>query len=186
MGCTHTKEQTIIPTENNEFLKTHFHDSEIFEWCQIFVEKSRGKSNTSSTNLIACINQELCRTYFHQLHPNGDVTRLTNAFFSAYDLNNDGTIDFSEFLHAVSIIRRGDCKEKLALLFLLFDTNHDGSIDRLKLINIMEALYQTKGIDYRDSYNILLRRVDLIIDRLENGQNDGKISKEQFIDNCLL
>lgn len=193
MGCTHANERTVVPPHQSrltdeqieELLNTRFNQSEILDWYQVFSAKCGAKRHLSSNASTACINKSLFIDYFNRLHPNGDVTPLTEAFFRTYDLNNDGTIDFMGFMHAVSIIRRGDLKEKLAFLFSLLDADQKGYIDRLKLVQMMEALYQIQGINYRDSYNILLEKVDHIIHKLDKERVDGRISKQQFIENCL-
>ncbi len=197
MGCAHsnekTKDQIVVNTSQQklseeqieQLLKTRFSRSEILGWHRIFIEKCGASGDTSSSFLIACINKQLFIDYFNQLHPNGDVTRLTETFFRTYDLNNDGTIDFMEFMNAVSIIRRGDLTEKLSFIFSLLDSNQEGYIDRLKLVQIMEALYNIKGINYTNSYNILLRKVDSIITRLDKDKEEGRILRNKFIESCM-
>jgi Ca2+-binding EF-hand superfamily protein len=196
MGCSHSnekiKDRTVVNTSQQQLseeqieqlLKTRFNRSEILDWHRAFNEKC-GASGDKSSFLTACINKPLFIDYFNQLHPNGDVTRLTETFFRTYDLNNDGVIDFMEFMHAVSIIRRGDLPEKLSLIFSLLDSNQEDYIDRLKLVQMMEALYNVKGINSTDGYNILLRKVDSIITRLDKDKEGGRILRYQFIESCM-
>jgi Ca2+-binding EF-hand superfamily protein len=176
--------QQLSEEQIEQLLKTRFSRSEIVNWHQAFIEKC-GVSGDVSSYLTARINKPLFTDYFNQLHPNGDVTRLTESFFRTYDLNNDGAIDFMEFMHAISIIRRGDLTEKLSLIFSLLDSNQEGYIDRLKLVEMMEALYNIKGIDYKDSYNILLRKVDNLLTRLDQDKEGGRIFRYKFIESCM-
>jgi Ca2+-binding EF-hand superfamily protein len=90
-----------------------------------------------------------------------------------------------EFMHAVSIIRRGDLTEKLSLIFSLLDSDQEGYIDRLKLVKMMQALYHVKGINYQDGYNILLRKVDNLIARLDKDKEGGRIFRYNFIESCM-
>ena len=145
MGCAHSSnERTTADTSQlsegkiEQLLAIHFTREEILDWYRTFIEKC-GASGDSSL-LTVCINKSLFIDYFNQLHPNGDVTRLTEMFFRTYDFNDDGIIDFIEFMHAVSIIRRGDLMGKLSLIFSLLDSDQKGYIDRLKLVRMMEAL----------------------------------------------
>ena len=131
------------------------------------------------------IDKLLFIDYFNQLHPNGDVSRLTETFFHTYDLNGDGVIDFMEFMHAVSIIRRGDLTEKLSFIFSLLDSDQNDSIDRVKLVKMMEALYRVKGLNYKDGYNVLLKKVDSLIARFEKDKESGRIPRYKFIESCL-
>lgn len=188
MGCVHSNERTVGNTQLSEeqieqlLLQTRFSRSEILDWYQVFIEKCGGHGDSL---LPACINKSLFIDYFNQLNPTGDVTRLTETFFRAYDLNNDGRIDFMEFMHAVSVIRRGDLTEKLSFIFSLLDSDQKGYVDRLKLVQMMEALYNMKGLNYSDGYNILLRKVDRIITRLDRDQEEGRIDRDKFIENCM-
>lgn len=186
MGCSHSNEKIVNNSREKlndeqieQLLKLQFNHSEILDWHHVFVERCQGKI------FPACIDKSIFIDYFKQLHPNGDVIRLTEIFFRTYDLNNDGLIDFMEFMYAMSIIRRGDLTEKLSLIFSLLDFDQQGYIDRLKLVHVMESLYNIKGINYTDSYNILLRKVDNIITKLDKDKEDGQISKNKFIDNCM-
>ncbi|CAF1142581.1 unnamed protein product [Adineta ricciae] len=174
-------EQQLTDEQINQLLQTRFNRSEILDWYRAFV-KNCGNNRSF---LTSSLNKTLFIDYFNQLHPNGNVTRLTETFFRTYDMNNDGRIDFMEFMHAVSIIRRGDLTEKLSLIFSLLDADQQGYIDRLKLVNMMEALYDVKGIDYNDSYNVLLRKVDNLIARLDKDKEGGRILRYKFIESCM-
>lgn len=193
MGCAHSNERTVVNTSQlqlseeqiEQLVKVGFSRSEILDWYRTFIEKCGAVGDSSSSLLSVCINKSLFINYFNQLHSNGDITRLTEIFFRAYDLNNDGAIDFMEFMNAVGIIRRGDLTEKLSFLFSLLDCNQQGYIDRLKLVQIMEALYTMKGIDYNNGYNILLRKVDRFITRLDRNKDEGQICRSKFIECCI-
>ncbi|CAF0718712.1 unnamed protein product [Adineta steineri] len=180
----HISQQQLNDEQIEQLLKTRFSRSEINDWYHAFIEKCGAGSKTSSF-LTAHLNKQLFIDYFTQLHPNGDVIRLTETFFRTYDLNGDGSIDFMEFMHAVNIIRRGDLIEKLLLIFSLLDSNQDGYIDRLKLVKMMEALYNIKGINYKDNYNVLLRKVDSLITRFDTDKEGGRILRYKFIESCM-
>ncbi|UJR31090.1 hypothetical protein I4U23_018598 [Adineta vaga] len=177
--------QYLTDEQIEQLLKTRFDRSEIIDWYNVFIKKCGVGNDNNASFLTSHLNKSLFIDYFNQLHPNGDVTRLTETFFRTYDLNNDGNIDFMEFMHAVSIIRRGDLTEKLSLIFSLLDFQQQGYIDRLKLAKMMEALYNVKGIDYKDSYNVLLRKVDNLITRLDKDKEDDRILRYKFIESCM-
>lgn len=56
--------------------------------------------------------------------------KVVVSLFAAWDANGDGTIDFTELLHALSIMARGTREEQLSLLFAAYDVNHDGMLSR--------------------------------------------------------
>ncbi|CAF3581890.1 unnamed protein product [Rotaria sp. Silwood1] len=180
-----SSQQQLSEEQIEQLLKIRFNRSEIIDWYGVFLEKCGTNSNNKSSYLTAHIHKSLFIDYFNQLHPNGDVTRLTESFFRIYDINSDGIIDFMEFMHAISIIRRGDLTEKLSFIFSLLDSNQEGYIDRLKLVKMMEALYNIKGINYKDSYNVLLKKVDNLITRLDNDKERGRIIRYKFIESCM-
>ena len=188
MGCLHSNKRTIeqIPQPSEEqieeLLQRKFTRSEIVDWHRVFVEKCATDRSISSFD--AGINKSLFIDYFQQLHPTGDVSRLTELFFHAFDRNNDDIVDFMELMCAIAVIRRGDLKEKCALIFSLLDSDRTDCVDRVKLVQMMEALYQMKGVDYRDGYNILMNRVDRMITRFDQENNEGRICRSKFIDNC--
>ena len=187
MGCVHSDKRIMKdisqPNEEQieELIQRRFTRSEILDWYRIFLTKCPHQS-ISSFN--PCINKSLFIDYFKQLHPTGDVSRLTELFFHAFDRNNDGTIDFVEFMQAVAVIRRGDSMERLSFIFSLLDSDRTDYVDRVKFVQIFEALYDAKGLDYTDGYNVLLNKVDRIITRLDREKNDGRICRSKFIDNC--
>lgn len=184
MGCVHSNERMMNdisqPNEEQikELLQRQFTRSEILNWHRIFLAKCPISSFTP------CINKCLFIDYFKQLHPTGDVNRLTELFFHAFDRNNDGMIDFIEFMQAIAMIGRNDSTERLAFIFSLLDSDRTDYIDRVKFVQIFEALYDAKGWDYTDGYNVLLNKVDRIIIRLDREKNDGRIDRSKFIDNC--
>ena len=185
-NSSRTPPQQLSDKQTEQLLKTRFSHSEIVDWYRAFVQKcGRSHGDDPSSLLTAHLNKSLFIDYFNQLHPHGDVTRLTETFFRTYDLNGDGSIDFMEFMHAVSAIRRGDLTEKLSLIFSLLDVDQAGYIDRLKLVKMMEALYNVKGINYKDSYNVLLRKVDGLVARLDKDKEGGRIPRYKFIESCM-
>ena len=67
-------------------------------------------------------------------------SKYVSRMFQLFDADSDGTIDFNEFVKALSTLSdRGTLDEKLALSFLIYDADGDGKISRTELSDIFKA-----------------------------------------------
>ena len=60
--------------------------------------------------------------------------------FATFDANNDGTIDFDEFLLAIAATSQGDLDDRLEVAFEMYDVSGDGQIDQKELSNMILAM----------------------------------------------
>ncbi|PSN29805.1 Frequenin-1, partial [Blattella germanica] len=79
---------------------------------------------------------------YKQFFPQGDPSKFASLVFRVFDENNDGSIEFEEFIRALSITSRGNLDEKLHWAFRLYDVDNDGFITRDEMYNIVDAIYQ--------------------------------------------
>ncbi|XP_048864814.1 guanylyl cyclase inhibitory protein, partial [Brienomyrus brachyistius] len=62
--------------------------------------------------------------------------------FRTLDHNEDGVVDFREYVTAISMLTKGSPVEKLRWSFMLYDKDKDGSITREEMLEIMQAVYK--------------------------------------------
>ena len=75
----------------------------------------------------------------------GDPSEFAKYVFDVFDENRDGTIEFDEFIMALSVTSRGNLEEKLKWAFHLYDLDRDGYIERDEMLKIVKAIYSMVG-----------------------------------------
>merc|ERR1712203_825951 len=71
--------------------------------------------------------------------------------FRIYDENNDGHVDFVEFMVVYTIMAGGTSEDILKKIFRLFDVNSDGSISKKEMKRLVKDMY---GLLKREDPNI--------------------------------
>ncbi|XP_074598897.1 frequenin-1-like [Brevipalpus obovatus] len=150
---------------------TYFTEKEIREWYRGF------RKDCPNGNLT---EQGFFRIY-KQFFPHGDPSRFASLVFRVFDENQDGSIEFEEFIKALSVTSRGNLEEKLVWAFKLYDVDNDGYITRAEMASIVESIYAMLGNQKlpEDEEETPQERVNRIFDQLDKN-HDNKLTLEEF------
>ncbi|KAG1946229.1 guanylyl cyclase-activating protein 1-like [Pimephales promelas] len=147
------------------------------------------------TELTACHSHKWYRKFMTEC-PSGQLTfyefkkffglkNLSNSsneyvetMFKTFDINDDGFIDFMEYVAALSLVLKGGVQQKLRWYFKLFDMDGSGCIDRDELLLIFKAVHAINGEDQEISAEDL---ADMVFNKIDvNG--DGELSLDEFLE----
>ncbi len=132
---------------------------------------SNGTRVGRSTKLLACVEtyhiiagflkdcpsgtltKEEFQKIYRQFFPFGDPNSFADYVFKVFDSDKSGTIDFKEFICALSVTSRGKMEDKLDWAFQLYDIDGDGKISYDEMLAIVEAIYKMVSLpsDSRES-----------------------------------
>ena len=107
-----------------------------------------------------------------------DAERMEKHLFRIYDSNNDGFIDFHEFMIVFSIFTGEESISVLKKVFRIFDVDNNGTITKdemMVLVTDMHALIQENIKDLSDEEIALLAFEEM------DANEDGRVTKEEFV-----
>ena len=110
--------------------------------------------------------------------PTKDAAKLDKHVFRIYDANNDGVIDFTEFMLIFFIMSEGAPEEVLTKIFQVFDVNSDGAISKKELNMLIKDMY---GLLKSAAKKLVAKTAFAEMDK----DKDGKVSQEEFVSACM-
>ncbi|CAF0775221.1 unnamed protein product [Rotaria sordida] len=124
---------------------------------------------------------------YQTLFRNGISEKFAEYAFRAYDTNQDGIIDFEEFIKGLYYTTKASANEKIRWAFDLCDQDGDHQLDIIELENIIQALYELSDADMAriETYDEAIKRVkQLLLTNQDNKNNEifDSITKSEFID----
>ena len=123
------------------------------------------------------------REFMSKALPEKDSNKMEKHVFRIYDANNDGFIDFEEFMIVFHIMSAGNQEEVLRKIFRVFDVNSDGTISKKELTRLIKDMY---GLLKTEDPNVaakdfIAKSAFVEMDKDE----DGKVSLDEFTTACL-
>ncbi|KAF8356070.1 ncs-4 [Pristionchus pacificus] len=155
--------------------ETHFSKNEVRSIYRAFKETSPN----------AVINKEILREKFGELFPHGDIEHFSDLLFETFDNDGNGTINFQEFVRALSVLCRGTLDEKLDWLYKLYDPKEKGEVTWHRLFYVITATDDLIGRKAKPTYSREQRasRAHIIYAKFDINKT-GHITKENFIHVC--
>jgi len=115
--------------------------------------------------------------------PSVDASKLGKHVFRVYDTNNDGVIDFIEFMVIYHVMSDGAPEEVLQKIFKVFDVNLDGTINQKEMGRLVKDMYAL--IRHDDPEAASMEAIASSAFTEMDKDVDGKITVEEFTRACL-
>ncbi|XP_027017833.1 guanylyl cyclase inhibitory protein isoform X1 [Tachysurus fulvidraco] len=150
--------------------------TELYEWVRMFLKECPS----------GLITLHEFRRHFCDGTVGMESAEYAEQIFRTLDNNEDGFVDFREYVMAISMLLEGSSEEKLRWSFKLYDKDKDGAITRSEMLDIMQAVYKMSVATSLTNPNPLTaeectNRIFIKLDK----DNNAIISLEEFIDGAL-
>jgi len=152
---------------------THFDKKELQQWYKGFLKDCP----------TGMLTKEEFQKIYRQFFPFGDPSSFADYVFNVFDSDKSGSIDFKEFICALSVTSRGKMEDKLDWAFQLYDIDGDGKISYDEMLAIVEAIYKMVGSmvklpEDEDTPEKRVKKIFRMMDKDENGSLDMEEFKE--------
>ncbi|XP_043942116.1 visinin-like [Protopterus annectens] len=159
-------------------LNTKYTEDELCKWYDSFRKQ--------------CPSGKITRTEFEKIYsnffPQSDAKAYAQHVFRSFDTNDDGTLDFKEYIIALHLTSSGKTALKLEWAFSLFDVDRNGQINKQEVLEIVTAIFKMIPPEEQktlpEDENTPQKRADKLWNYFKKREND-KISEGEFIEGVL-
>ncbi|XP_066484897.1 recoverin [Tiliqua scincoides] len=155
-------------------LNTKYSEDELCKWYESFQKQ--------------CPDGRISRAEFEKIYanffPNSDPKVYARHVFRSFDTNDDGTLDFREYIIALHLTSTGKTDLKLEWAFSLFDVDRNGEISKNEVLEIISAIFKMIPPEEQkilpDDENTPQKRADKLWKYFNKGDTD-KLAEQEFI-----
>ena len=123
------------------------------------------------------------REMMTKVMPKEDAGKMEKHVFRVYDANNDGVVDFTEFMVIYHVMSDGTPEEVLRKIFRVFDVNSDGTISMKEMNKLIKDMY---GLLKTEDPNVATKDTIAKTAFAEMDKNgDGQVTTDEFVSTCM-
>ncbi|KAM9405097.1 recoverin 2 [Salvelinus alpinus] len=113
-------------------LSTKFTENELCQWYENFQKQCP----------TGRISPEEFEKIYARFFPDSEAKTYAQHVFRSFDTNEDGTLDFKEYIIALHMTSSGKTTRKLEWAFSLFDVDKNGYITKTEVEVICQAIFK--------------------------------------------
>ncbi|KAG7457741.1 hypothetical protein MATL_G00230560 [Megalops atlanticus] len=113
-------------------LHTKFTENELSQWYENFQKQCPSGR----------ITPDEFQNIYQRFFPESDAKTYAQHVFRSFDTNDDGTLDFKEYIIALHMTSSGKMALKLEWAFSLFDVDKNGYITKSEVTEICQAIFK--------------------------------------------
>ncbi|KAM4725355.1 recoverin-like [Anableps anableps] len=159
-------------------LNTKFSETEIVQWYENF------KKQCPSGR----ISKEEFQNIYRKFFPDSDANTYAQHVFRSFDTNDDGTLDFKEYIIALHMTATGKTTSKLEWAFSLFDVDKNGYITKSEVTEICTSIFKLipadEVADLAEDEDTPEKRANKLWKVFDKGDDD-RVAEGEFIKGLL-
>ncbi|XP_067305099.1 recoverin 2 [Pseudorasbora parva] len=159
-------------------LTTKFTEEELSQWYENFQKQCPSGR----------ITPEEFKKIYERIFPESDAASYAQHVFRSFDTNDDGTLDFKEYIIALHMTSTGKTERKLEWAFSLFDVDKNGYITKSEVADICQAIFKLipkeAQEDLPEDANTPEKRADKLWSYFNKKDNE-RLAEGEFIQGVL-